>query len=161
LVRRERAHRRRRGHRERRAAGQDRRGPGRRARRDDGEARRRAARAQRPSDRHAPQAGPPHRSMRWLASRWGRPPYPRRAAAAIARAALIAAAPARAAGTADEAELPSRLGGEAFQKGDFSRALSHFFHSNRLVPNKNVLFNIATTYEQLKRFPDAYRYYVD
>lgn len=35
-----------------------------------------------------------------------------------------------------------------------------FLASNRLVPNRNVIFNIARTYEQLERAPDAYRYYV-
>src|ERR1019366_4535035 len=31
--------------------------------------------------------------------------------------------------------------------------------SNRLAPNRNVLFNIARSYEALKAYPDAYRYY--
>ena len=29
-----------------------------------------------------------------------------------------------------------------------------------LAPNRNVLFNIARTYERMKRLPDAYRYYL-
>ena len=33
--------------------------------------------------------------------------------------------------------------------------------SNRLVPNRNVVYNIARTFEQLRRFADAHRYYVD
>ncbi|XXX76976.1 TonB-dependent receptor [Sorangium sp. So ce134] len=32
--------------------------------------------------------------------------------------------------------------------------------SNRLVPNRNVIFNIARTYEALGEYPDAFRYYV-
>ncbi|WP_234023230.1 TonB-dependent receptor domain-containing protein [Sorangium cellulosum] len=32
--------------------------------------------------------------------------------------------------------------------------------SNRLVPNRNVIFNIARTYEALAEYPDAFRYYV-
>src|SRR4030095_13135759 len=28
-------------------------------------------------------------------------------------------------------------------------------------PNRSVMFNIARAYEQLGRYPDAYRYYVD
>ncbi|WP_437484784.1 TonB-dependent receptor [Sorangium sp. So ce1014] len=32
--------------------------------------------------------------------------------------------------------------------------------SNRLVPNRNVIFNIARTYEALQEYPDAFRYYV-
>ncbi|MBS1122610.1 MAG: uncharacterized protein H6Q90_4838, partial [Deltaproteobacteria bacterium] len=42
-----------------------------------------------------------------------------------------------------------------------TNALQHFLASNRLVPNGNVQFNIARAYEQLGRFADAYRYYVD
>ena len=36
-----------------------------------------------------------------------------------------------------------------------------FLVSNRLVPNRNVVFNIARSYEQLRQFPIAYRYYVN
>ncbi|MFT3765307.1 MAG: TonB-dependent receptor [Minicystis sp.] len=77
--------------------------------------------------------------------------------------AILGAQPgsARADGTADEADVHFRLGHEHFKKGAYDEALSHFLFSNRLVPNKNVVFNIATTYEQMKRFADAYRYYVD
>src|SRR5436853_254823 len=45
-------------------------------------------------------------------------------------------------------------------RGRRSAALEHFLASNRLVPNRNVVFDIAETYAQLKDFPDAYRYYV-
>ena len=62
---------------------------------------------------------------------------------------------------ADEAELQFKLGAESYQKGDFTGALEHFLASNRLVPNRNVVFNIARTYEELHAAPDAYRYYVD
>ncbi|MBX3227501.1 MAG: TonB-dependent receptor [Labilithrix sp.] len=61
---------------------------------------------------------------------------------------------------ADEADLQFQLGAERYEAGDYKGALEHFLVSNRLVPNKNVLFNIARTYEQLKRAPDAYRYYL-
>jgi outer membrane receptor protein involved in Fe transport len=64
-------------------------------------------------------------------------------------------------GVADEADLHFSIGAEAYTKGDFTKALEHFLASNRLVPNRNVMFNIARAYEQLGRFPDAYRYYVD
>src|SRR5215470_3063777 len=70
-------------------------------------------------------------------------------------------APARADGVADEADLQFTIGAEAYQKGDFTGALEHFLASNRLVPNRNVVFNIARTYEELKAAPDAYRYYVE
>src|SRR5439155_25283113 len=58
-------------------------------------------------------------------------------------------------------DLQFEIGAEAYQKGDFRTALEHFLTSNRLVPNRNVVFNIARTYEQLKRYADAHRYYVD
>ncbi|UQA63788.1 PEGA domain-containing protein [Polyangium aurulentum] len=83
------------------------------------------------------------------------------AAALAATAALISPGEASADGAADEAELHFEIGAEAYLKGDFRAALEHFLLSNRLVPNRNVVFNIARTYEQLKRYADAYRYYVD
>jgi outer membrane receptor for ferrienterochelin and colicin len=64
-----------------------------------------------------------------------------------------------AADDADEADLQFQLGAERYQAGDFRNALEHFMASNRLVPNRNVVFNIARTFEQLRQFPDAYRYY--
>src|SRR5215467_8986007 len=70
-------------------------------------------------------------------------------------------ATARADGVADEADLQFTVGAEAYSKGEFTSALEHFLASNRLVSNRNVMFNIARAYEQLGRFPDAYRYYVD
>lgn len=60
---------------------------------------------------------------------------------------------------ADEADLQFRLGAERYQASDFRGALEHFLASNRLAPNRNVLFNIARSYEALKSYPDAYRYY--
>ncbi|NOU34273.1 MAG: TonB-dependent receptor [Polyangiaceae bacterium] len=61
---------------------------------------------------------------------------------------------------ADEADLQFNLGADRYEARDFQGALEHFLASNRLVPNKNVVFNIARTYEQLKKAPEAYRYYV-
>ncbi len=86
-----------------------------------------------------------------------------RAAAASLACWLIAvsASPTFADGVADEADLQFTVGADAYSKGDFTGALQHFLASNRLVPNRNVMFNIARAYEQLNRFPDAYRYYVD
>ncbi|HSQ67376.1 MAG TPA: TonB-dependent receptor, partial [Polyangiaceae bacterium] len=74
---------------------------------------------------------------------------------------VLFAPPAFADNLADEADLQFQLGAEAYQKGEFKAALEHFLASNRLVPNRNVLFNIARTYEELRLAPDAYRYYVD
>ncbi len=67
--------------------------------------------------------------------------------------------PARADDVADQAELEFSLGAEAYQRGDYRLALEHFLISNRLVPNKNVLFNVARSYEQLKYYPESFRYY--
>lgn len=66
---------------------------------------------------------------------------------------------ARADDVADEADTQFNLGAEEYQTGNFELALSHFLASNRLARNKNVLFNIARCYEQLRRFPEAHRYY--
>ena len=79
----------------------------------------------------------------------------------VCAAVALAPAGARADGTADEAELHFRMGAKAFARGDYEGALAHFLHCNRLAPNRNVLFNIATAFEQLKRYVDAHRYYVE
>jgi outer membrane receptor protein involved in Fe transport len=62
---------------------------------------------------------------------------------------------------ADEAELQFQLATERYQAGDFRGALEHFLASNRLSPNRNVAFNIARSYAALRRFPEAYRYYLE
>jgi outer membrane cobalamin receptor len=62
---------------------------------------------------------------------------------------------------ADEAELLFRRGAQAYQRGEYEAALERFLASNRLVPNQNVVFNIAYTYEKLGRYAEAYRYFVD
>ncbi|MEO8701115.1 MAG: TonB-dependent receptor [Kofleriaceae bacterium] len=85
----------------------------------------------------------------------------RRAFVAASLVFVVSVAPALADGVADEADLQFTVGAEAYTKGDFTGALQHFLASNRLAPNRNVMFNIARAYEQLGRFPDAYRYYVD
>lgn len=51
------------------------------------------------------------------------------------------------------------LGAERYQAADYPRALAYFLASNRLARNRNVLFNIARCYEQLKQYPEAHRYY--
>ncbi|MGC4091044.1 MAG: TonB-dependent receptor [Polyangiaceae bacterium] len=72
---------------------------------------------------------------------------------------LTAAGAARADDVADEADLVFSLGAERYKEGDYPRALAYFLASNRLARNRNVLFNIARCYEQLKQFPEAHRYY--
>lgn len=96
----------------------------------------------------------------------GRPSFVRACRQALLAAlctalAVSAAAPAAADGTADEADLQFRLGKEEYKKNNYDAALAHFFASNRLAPNRNVLFNIANTYEAEQRYADAHRYYVD
>ncbi len=79
---------------------------------------------------------------------------------------------ARADGNADEADLHFEIAAEAYARGEYRLALEHFLFSNRLVANKNVVFNIARTYEKLgdreqdpekaaRRYADAHRHYVD
>lgn len=66
---------------------------------------------------------------------------------------------ARADDVADEADHLFSLGAERYQDKDYKNALANFLASNRLVRNRNVMFNIARTYEHLRQFADAYRYY--
>jgi len=83
-------------------------------------------------------------------------------AAVLAVLALFGSTLAPRAGAddlADEADVQFELGAKKWQAGDYLGALEHFLTSNRLVPNKNVLYNIARCYEQLHRYPDAYRAY--
>jgi outer membrane receptor protein involved in Fe transport len=78
-------------------------------------------------------------------------------------AALLAlvATPAHADGTADEADLHFRMGAADFRQGNYESALAHFLLSNRLAPNRNVVYNVASAYEQLQSYADAYRYYTE
>jgi outer membrane receptor for ferrienterochelin and colicin len=80
-------------------------------------------------------------------------------AAWVALTLCFAPARARADDSADEADLRFQLGTEAYQRGEYRDALQHFLASNRLVANKNVVFNIAHSYEKLKQYPEAYRYF--
>src|SRR5256885_1849032 len=75
--------------------------------------------------------------------------------------ALLCASAAVADGTADEADLQFRLGTAEFQRGNYEAALEHYFVSNRVAPNRNVLYNIGSAFEHLKHYADAHRYYVD
>lgn len=98
---------------------------------------------------------------------------PRRRRGALASLALLASTSlgpslafgpssvARADGVADEAELHFQRGIDAYREQNYATALEHFLASNRLVPNRNVVYNIARAFERLGRPSDAYRYYVD
>ncbi|MCC7540066.1 MAG: PEGA domain-containing protein [Deltaproteobacteria bacterium] len=78
-------------------------------------------------------------------------------------AATVEAQPQRSADVdlATEAQLHFDLGVDAYRRGAFQEALEHLLLSNRLVPNKNVVFNIARCFEQLQRYGEAFRYYTD
>lgn len=81
-------------------------------------------------------------------------------ALALALLLCATAAEAQRVDLADEADLHFELGTERFRARDYRAALEHFLLSNRLVQNRNVIFDIAETYAQLRQFPDAYRYYI-
>ncbi|MFW6369057.1 MAG: PEGA domain-containing protein, partial [Myxococcota bacterium] len=85
----------------------------------------------------------------------------RRGAALVLSALILLPALAWADNTADEADLRFERGVASYRARKYEDALAEFFHSNRLVPNRNVLHNIARCYEQLGRFDEAYRYYND
>jgi len=51
-----------------------------------------------------------------------------------------------------------RLGAERYQAGDYRGALALFLASQRLVPNRNVRFNIVRTFQRLGMYPEAYRW---
>ena len=74
---------------------------------------------------------------------------------------LLAATAARADSNADEADQRFRRGAALFKAGHYEEALLEFFSSNRLAHNRNVVFNIARSYEALGRFEEAYRYYAE
>src|SRR5689334_19949742 len=110
------------------------------------------------------------RRYRAVDQREARRPFARGLRRAVAGLAIITAAlgadslapsEARADGLADESELHFQLGAAAYGKGEFTDALVHFHLSNRLVPNRRVVYNIARSYEQLHQFADAHRYFVD
>lgn len=87
----------------------------------------------------------------------------------VAALATLRPAPARAQGApaapspdiAEEADLHFELGVQAYRAGDFRQALVHLLSSNRLAPNKNVIYNIARSYEQLGEFEQAWKHYSD
>lgn len=72
-----------------------------------------------------------------------------------------AAPPSSNVDLAEEADLHFQRAVDHYRKGEFERALEYLLRSNRLVPNRNVAFNIARCYEQLGRYDEAFRHYHD
>src|SRR6478609_2904066 len=62
---------------------------------------------------------------------------------------------------AEEAEVAFEIGVQHVQRGEYLLAVSYLLESNRLAPNKNVLYNIAGAYEALGRYEQAYQYYTE
>jgi hypothetical protein len=60
---------------------------------------------------------------------------------------------------ASEAQLQYELGVELYKQRRFAEAVERFVASNRLVPNGNVVLNIAQTYELMGRPVAAYNWY--
>jgi outer membrane receptor protein involved in Fe transport len=58
---------------------------------------------------------------------------------------------------ADEAQFHFLRGNRAYQERRFEDALASYYSSNRLVPNRNVQFNIARCLDRLGRYEEAYR----
>lgn len=77
--------------------------------------------------------------------------------------ALLAGSPVFAADAsldqAEEADIQFGLGVDAYRNGDYLGAVEHLLASNRLVPNRNVVYNLARAYERLGRLEAAWRQY--
>ena len=58
---------------------------------------------------------------------------------------------------ADEAQFHFSRGNQLYRQGRFDEALVELYASKRLVPNRNVKFNIARCLEQLKLYDEAFR----
>jgi len=67
------------------------------------------------------------------------------------------AAPSPIVEQADEAQFHFLRGNRAYQDKRFEDALASYYLSNRLVPNRNVQFNIARCLDRLGRYDEAYR----
>lgn len=79
----------------------------------------------------------------------------------VAIVLVVLTGSAWAGNAAGEADAAFALGNDAYAQRDYQGALARYFLSYRLVPNRNVLFNIARCYEALGRDEEAYRYWHD
>lgn len=77
----------------------------------------------------------------------------------LASLTLATASAVAHADEASEAALQNQLAQELYARRRYGEALEHLLASNRLVPNPNVIFNIAQTYGLLRRYVDAYNWY--
>jgi hypothetical protein len=68
---------------------------------------------------------------------------------------------ARADSIADEADFRFHRAARLYREGQVEEALGEFLASNRLVRNRNVIFNIARCFEELKHYNEAYRWYTE
>lgn len=83
----------------------------------------------------------------WLASLWG--------------VAWAQQTPQPGLDLAEEADVAFERGVQHMQEREYLDALTQLLKSNRLAPNKNVLYNIAGAYEALGRYEQAYQYYAE
>src|SRR5947207_10367588 len=67
----------------------------------------------------------------------------------------------RADSIADEADFRFHRAANLYRQGKVEEALGEFLASNRLVRNRNVVFNIARCFEELKHYNEAYRWYTE
>ena len=76
--------------------------------------------------------------------------------------ALLLCAPiARADSIADEADFRFKRAARLYRERKTEEALSEFLASNRLVRNRNVIYNIARCFEALEHYNEAYRWYTE
>jgi outer membrane receptor for ferrienterochelin and colicins len=80
-------------------------------------------------------------------------------ALALVLTLTFASVPIARADTASEADLQYSLGMELYKQRRYGESLTHFIASHRLVPNANVVFNIAQIYGLLRRDVDAFNWY--
>jgi outer membrane receptor protein involved in Fe transport len=79
----------------------------------------------------------------------------------VAVALLLVGLAARADSMADEADFRFQRAAKLYRQGKVEEALGEFLASNRLVRNRNVIFNIARSFEVLKHYNEAYRWYTE